>query len=532
MTSRWQACSSGTSNLRILYTQIIRHTGKRQTAKQQLFQRFLNNKQTLRYIPAGKPGLEKIVRLSPPPQKPLPAALAEGGPVGPPRPRPLREILRGFLQVPFHVIVASKFRAFLLSSGAPLDPSLTACSVYSRGAQEEPNDHYEAGPPARAVAAATAATAVAAAAAAATLLTGSPELRGPVKGAHTDSQVMMSYQLQQKQQQQQQRQQQQQLQQEQQPRHLEQPHRARSCSACSSSTQGPRRPRVQRGLQQSLRKGGPFPIELLLQQPCEKLDPAVWSHMLCSLSNMLRRYQSSATQAVEEVEASEAANVREIRRAEEGLRKSRERLRASHAERAFLLHEIAATTNCLLGLECSLKSALERLSQAHVESENQPEAEGAEELQGQDPLEAASELLELSADVQKVQEAHAAAAEQVQKLRQQLLLLQQQKRREALAKRMQSVQQKHQQIQERQGQLQQLQYWWEAYGERQLLHEQRQAELLKQRHSERRRSLGGAAAAPAPAAAAAGGPLLRCRSADDRQQRRMQQRQQQQQQNG
>ena len=30
----------------------------------------------------------------------------------------------------------------------------------------------------------------------------------------------------------------------------------------------------------------------------------------------------------------------------------------------------------------------------------------------------------------------------------------------------------------RQGELLQLQRWWEAYGERQLLHEQRQAELL------------------------------------------------------
>ena len=56
-----------------------------------------------RFLPTGKPGLEKTVRLSPtpvpPPLAPVPKKTKR---------RTLREILGGFMEIPFHGVVSSK----------------------------------------------------------------------------------------------------------------------------------------------------------------------------------------------------------------------------------------------------------------------------------------------------------------------------------------------------------------------------------------------------------------------------------------
>lgn len=65
-----------------------------------------------RYIPAGKPAMQKRVRIFPPlqqQQQPANTAAAFAEPAEKKR-RTLREILGGFMEIPFHVVVSGKMR--------------------------------------------------------------------------------------------------------------------------------------------------------------------------------------------------------------------------------------------------------------------------------------------------------------------------------------------------------------------------------------------------------------------------------------
>ncbi|OEH76157.1 hypothetical protein cyc_04411 [Cyclospora cayetanensis] len=431
------------------------------------------------FMPAGKPGLEKIVRLSPPPITSSQVAASKEI-----QRRTLREVLGGFMEIPFHG----------LPEGTREVPSYR--SQFSRAGEvcssSSPRQHQEQrhqllnqpSPGFRTTRQRRC-----------TSCSDNPS-RSLESAGKPDSTVSAQREVH--------------------PLQVATGRKARvnaaSPSCCSTARSSGDRDSAADGGRQKI------PVE----NAAAEADSDGLPQVLRGLWQMLRKHQRAAAQAVHEMEEKEGVNAEAIRDLEQRLQEGERKL-STHPERGLLLqHSIASVTKSILEAEEDLRLAIHHLMRMHPSTPNAPppmpgclDAEdlmelAAESLDSAEAAEAASELMRVSVEVKKAQKAEKEAVQTVETLRRQLLCLQRARRKQALYKRMQLLQEKYQAIEQRQGELQQLQHWWEAYGERQLLHEHRQAALLVQRRSARRGSSVSTSGVAPPATTAAS--VLRCLS--------------------